>query len=258
MHCLSPSQLYNHKGGSAPTAAGLTHSCFLVNNYITLEVVGVSSDRRRSIDNPFMHKTSLHILVTKDQSLFIFNTARNTQMHCELNAEILNINAAGTQLFRAVKSGSPRPSPLSPQEYLYLLIINHNIKYCSAHFYYFTKWVYLAYWCNTVCIMLSRTKFLSFFFSLSLLSLQLLKPRLCNKFLRGIYIFFYSLSMYFYYSKFKYYRQLWRRGSRIEIILGTGSAVPDRLRHAALQTGLPIQKFVFSTITENRQKLTLR
>jgi len=65
--------------------------------------------------------------------------------------------------------------------------------------------------------------------------------------------------MYFYnYSKFKYYRQLWRRGSRVEIILGTGSAVPDRVRHAALQAGLPIQKFVFGTNTGNRQKLTLR
>jgi len=42
MHCVFPSQLYNHKGGSAPTTAGLTHSCFLVNNYITLEAVGVS------------------------------------------------------------------------------------------------------------------------------------------------------------------------------------------------------------------------
>lgn len=65
--------------------------------------------------------------------------------------------------------------------------------------------------------------------------------------------------MYFFYSysKFKYYRQLWRSGSRVEIILGKESAVPDRLRHAALQAGLPIQKLVFSIITGNRQKLAL-
>lgn len=189
--------------------------------------------------------------------MFIFNNVRNTQIPCELNAEILNINPASTQFFRAAKSESPRPSPVSPQDCFYLLIINHNIKYFTAHFYYFTKWVYLEYWCNTICIMLRRTKSISFFFSLSLLSLQLGKPRFCNKFLRGIYFLQFKCVFFYNYSKFKYYRQLWRRGSRVEIILGTGSAVPDRLRHAALQAGLPIQKFVFSTITGNRQKLTL-
>lgn len=135
-----------------------------------------------------MHKTSLHILLTKDQSLFIFNTVRNTQIHCELNAEILNINPASTQVqsskIRVTASFSSQSTRL-----FYNLIINHNIKCFTAHFYYFTKWGFLEYWCNTICIMLSRKKFLSFFFSLSL-SLQLGKPRFCNKFLRGIYTFF--------------------------------------------------------------------
>lgn len=155
----------------------------------------------------------------------MFNTVINTQIHCELNAEIININPASTQFFKAVKSVCHRGLFQYVDKIILSSYINHSIKYFTSYFYYFTnRFIWNIGVTKFTLWSVERSSFPPFY--PYIYCQHSLGNHDCEINFYSALTIFYSLSMYFCnYSKFNYYRQLWHRGRQVEIIWGKGSVV---------------------------------